>query len=45
MFQFKRDFEAAWRGPRDVENSRRLNPDLLTFRQWVEQNKDRIPLT
>lgn len=45
MFQFKRDFESAWRGPRDVETSRRLNPDLLTFRQWLEQNKDRIPLT
>ena len=45
MFQFKRDFEADWRRPRDVEASRRLNPELLTFRQWVEQNKERIPLT
>ncbi len=45
MFQFKRDFEAAFRGARNLETSRRLNPELLTFRQWVEQNKERIPLT
>lgn len=44
MFQFKRDFEAAFRGARNLETSRRLNPELLTFRQWVEQNKERIPL-
>lgn len=45
MFQFKRDFEADFRGPRDVEASRRLNPELLSFRRWVELNKERIPLT
>lgn len=45
MFQFKRDFEQAFRAPRDPAIARSLNPELLSFRQWVEQNKDRIPLT
>jgi hypothetical protein len=45
MFQFKRDFEKDYRGARDVDTSRQLNPDLKNFRQWVEANKDRIPLT
>lgn len=45
MFQFKRDFEQVFRAPRDPAIARSLNPELLSFRQWVEQNKDRIPLT
>lgn len=45
MFQFKRDFEAAFRGARDVETARKLNPDLLNFRQFVELHKAEIPLT
>lgn len=45
MFQFKRDFESDFRKPRDIEASRALNPELLSFREWVEQNKARIPLT
>jgi uncharacterized protein YbjT (DUF2867 family) len=44
MFQFKRDFESAFRAPRDVEASRRLNPRLQTFAQWLEANVDRIPI-
>jgi uncharacterized protein YbjT (DUF2867 family) len=42
MFQFKRDFEEAYCESRDVELSRRLNPALLTFDQWLNQNKDLI---
>jgi len=44
MFQFKRDFEAAYCGARSLEFSRSLNPALLTFDAWLAQNKDRIPL-
>lgn len=44
MFQFKRDFEADFRGARDIEESRTLNPSLQSFAQWLEANKDRIPL-
>jgi len=44
MFQFKRDFEDEYRATRDVELARSLNPDLHTFRAWVERNKERIPI-
>jgi hypothetical protein len=42
MFQFKRDFEDAFRGARSVEESRRLNPSLQTFAQWLAANASRI---
>jgi len=44
MFQFKRDFEADYRGMRDVALSRSLDPALQTFDAWLARNKDRIPL-
>ena len=44
MFQFKRDFEQAYCGARSVENSRTLNPALLTFESWLKMNASRIPL-
>ncbi len=44
MFQFKRDFEQVFRGARDPEAARALNPDLQTFSQWLARNKARIPL-
>ena len=44
MFQFNRDFAAEFCAARDLELSRRLNPSLQTFAQWLEENKDRIPL-
>ncbi len=42
MFQFKRDFETSFRGARDIEATRRLNPTLRTFAQWLEENKERL---
>jgi uncharacterized protein YbjT (DUF2867 family) len=44
MFQFKHDFNEDFRRARDTEATRALHPGLLTFRQWLAQNKDRIPL-
>jgi hypothetical protein len=44
MFQYKRDFEADFRGARDVEASRRLNPEQQDFRTFVARNRARIPL-
>lgn len=44
MFQFKRDFEQAYTGARNLDVSRMLNPSLQTFEQWLSQNKNRIPL-
>jgi uncharacterized protein YbjT (DUF2867 family) len=44
MFQFKRDFNAAYCAARDIAFSRRLNPALQTFDAWLAKNKSRIPL-
>lgn len=44
MFQFKRDFESAYVGARDIDQTRALNPELKSFDAWLAENKDRIPL-
>lgn len=44
MFQFKRDFQHVFCGPRKVDVTRALNPSLQTFDMWLAQNKSRIPL-
>jgi uncharacterized protein YbjT (DUF2867 family) len=44
MFQFKRDFEKEYRGARSLEESRRLNPELQTFSEWLKRNGSRIPM-
>jgi uncharacterized protein YbjT (DUF2867 family) len=43
MFQFKQEFEADYVGARDIERTRQLDPELLTFEEWLTENKDRIP--
>jgi uncharacterized protein YbjT (DUF2867 family) len=45
MFQFKRDFNAAFCGARDPTIARMLNPEMQTFAQWLESNKAQIPLS
>ena len=44
MFQFKRDFNEAFRGARNPDFARSLNPAMQTLDQWLARNKDRIPL-
>jgi uncharacterized protein YbjT (DUF2867 family) len=44
MFQYKRDFEAEFRGARDVGRTRGLNPRLQDFSSWLQANASRIPL-
>lgn len=44
MFQFKRDFNEYFRGARDIELARSLNPELQSLETWLARNKDRIPL-
>ncbi len=44
MFQFKHDFADLYQGNRSVEESRRLNPELLGFKEWLRHNADRIPV-
>jgi hypothetical protein len=44
MFQFKRDFNEAFCGARNLAFSRSLNPELQTFDQWLAANARNIPL-
>ncbi len=44
MFQFKRDFEEVFCGARSLEESRKLNPALQTFDEWLAANKDKIAI-
>jgi uncharacterized protein YbjT (DUF2867 family) len=44
MFQFKRDFNDYFCSARDVRQSRALNGELQSFEDWLDRNKDRIPL-
>jgi len=45
MFQFKRDFQEVFCGPRNPAIARGLNPSLQNFDTWLAQNKSRIPLS
>jgi uncharacterized protein YbjT (DUF2867 family) len=44
MFQFKHDFQEVFCGARDLSVARSLNPELLTFTEWLSRNKSRIPV-
>jgi len=44
MFQFKRDFEDLFSGPRDPALARVLDPALQGFEQWLAVNAAKIPL-
>ena len=44
MFQFNRDFSDEFCAARDLALSRKLNPALQSFAEWLEKNKGRIPL-
>jgi uncharacterized protein YbjT (DUF2867 family) len=44
MFQFYRDFEKDVNKVRDISLSKKLNPELKSFNQWLAENTNRIPL-
>jgi uncharacterized protein YbjT (DUF2867 family) len=44
MWQFKRDFEAAYLARRDLSRARALHPALASFRAWLAAHKSRIPV-
>jgi uncharacterized protein YbjT (DUF2867 family) len=44
MFQYFHDFNDAFRARRDVAFSRSLNPELMSFEQWLRKHGNRIPL-
>ena len=44
MFHWQRDFADEYGGIRDVELARSLDPELQTFRDWLNEKKDQIPI-
>ncbi len=44
MFQFKRNFSDYLCNVRNIDESRSLNSSLPNFSDWLEQNKERIPM-
>jgi uncharacterized protein YbjT (DUF2867 family) len=44
MFQFYDEFEKELNKTRDVSFSKQLNPDLLSFKQWLNKYADKIPV-
>lgn len=44
MFQFKADFEQYYVGARDLKKVRELNPELLDFDSWLQNNKSLIKI-
>jgi uncharacterized protein YbjT (DUF2867 family) len=44
MFQYKCDYEDEYCKARSIAFSRSLNPELMSFEQWLVKNKNRIPI-
>jgi uncharacterized protein YbjT (DUF2867 family) len=44
MFQFNAEFEQDCCDARSISETKKLNPELLTFDRWLAGNKSRIPL-
>ncbi len=44
MFQFYRDFEEVCNSVRNVDGSKKLNPELKNFDQWLAEKGSLIPL-
>ncbi len=44
MFQHHAEFPDVVQGTRSVETSRKLNPELQSFSEWLERNASRMPL-
>ena len=44
MYQFKRDFNDIYVGERDLDLVRKLNPELTTFREWLDEHAEQIPI-
>lgn len=44
MFQFKADFESYFCGARNIDATKKLNPELQDFNTWLNKNKSAIKL-
>jgi hypothetical protein len=45
MFQFNAEFAGEYCAARDIDATRRLNPDLRTFDSWLKTEATAIPLS
>lgn len=44
MFQFYHDFNDYFCGSRDIDKAHKLNPALQSFEEWLDKNKERLPI-
>lgn len=44
MYQFYRDFDDVCNSTRDVSRSKKLNPELKSFKEWLDENGSKIPV-
>ncbi len=44
MYQFKVEFQELFCKNRDVRFTKKLNPELKSFRTWLEAHKEQVPL-
>jgi len=44
MFQYNAEFSDEYCAARPLEGTRRLNPDLHTYEEWLVENVDKIPV-
>lgn len=44
MFQFKCEFQDDFCGVRSVSESKKLNPELMSFKSWLAENGDKISI-
>lgn len=44
MYQFYRDFDDAVNSTRDVSFSEKLNPELKSFKEWLDENASKLPI-
>jgi uncharacterized protein YbjT (DUF2867 family) len=42
MFQFQAEFQEAFCGVRDPEQTRKLHPGLMTFREWLSRHGPKV---
>jgi uncharacterized protein YbjT (DUF2867 family) len=45
MFQILSEVESEYAGKRDLDATRKLNPKLKDFREWLAANKDKLPVS
>lgn len=44
MYQFYRDFDNVCNSTRNVSRSKELNPELKSFKEWLDENGSKIPV-